>query len=357
MQNLTRDGMINDLDLLNGLDVFSGTGGITIALNGKVKPIAYCENCRYAQSVLLSRMSEGILPNAPIWDDIRTLRGEMFDIPIHVIYGGFPCQDISVAGLQKGLDGERSGLVFEVFRLCRELKPVFIFLENVPAIRTNGLDRILQELTCLGYDCRWTMLSAAEVGANHKRNRWWLLGYSERYGSFAIEKSRGHGTAISNSQERPDKALQSAGTDTSGMLSYSDSRNLRPEQEQRREQGKAESGNHGTEESMADSACLGCEFSAEGQRSQSSNTIIPGSKELAYNDKQYENNERYRWSAIRGREGEQTIIQGRQWWDVEPDVGRVADGVPCRMDRIKCLGNAVVPFQAKEAIKELMGIR
>lgn len=92
--------------MLNGLDLFSGIGGLTLALAPWVRPVAYCENDRYAQSVLLSRISSGDLPNAPIWDDVRTLKA--WDIPnVDIVYGGFPCQDVSVAGARAGLDGER----------------------------------------------------------------------------------------------------------------------------------------------------------------------------------------------------------------------------------------------------------
>jgi len=88
-------------------------------------------------------MSEGNLPKAPIWDDIRTLQAK--ELPdIDIIYGGFPCQDISVAGLQKGLEGERSGLFFEILRILDETQAPFIFLENVPNIRTKGAERVWQ---------------------------------------------------------------------------------------------------------------------------------------------------------------------------------------------------------------------
>lgn len=113
--------------MLNGLDLFSGIGGLTIALEPWVRPIAYCENDRYAQSVLLSRMRSGEIATAPIWDDVRTLRGDLFRDGVDIISGGFPCQDISVAGTGKGLAGERSGLFFEIVRLARELRPKFIF--------------------------------------------------------------------------------------------------------------------------------------------------------------------------------------------------------------------------------------
>ena len=159
---------------MNGLDLFSGIGGITLGLSGWVRPIAYCEIEPYCQSILLQRMQEGNLPKAPIWDDIRTLPTD--ELPaIDIIYGGFPCQDISVAGAQKGLEGERSGLFFEILRIIDETKAPFIFLENVPNIRTKGAERVCKELAERGYDCRWCNLSAADVGARHKRERWFLL--------------------------------------------------------------------------------------------------------------------------------------------------------------------------------------
>ncbi len=163
--------------MLNGLDLFSGIGGISLALSEWVKTVAYCEQDRYAQAVLLSRMSSGDIDRAPIWDDVKTLAAEILP-RIDIISGGFPCQDISVAGLGKGLGGERSGLFFEIVRLCRDLRPRFIFLENVPAITIRGLDRVCLELTSLGYDCRWTIVSAAEMGAVHIRHRWFLLAHA-----------------------------------------------------------------------------------------------------------------------------------------------------------------------------------
>lgn len=148
------------------------------ALSSWIRPIAYCESDRYAQAVLLSRMRTGDLPFGPIWDDVRTLRGDDLRGTIDAIIGGFPCQDLSVAGAGAGLAGERSGLVFELLRLVREARPNFIFLENVPAIIDRGHGVVLGTLADLGYDARWTRVSAGEVGAVHIRERWFLLAHS-----------------------------------------------------------------------------------------------------------------------------------------------------------------------------------
>ncbi len=166
--------------MLNGLDLFSGIGGISLALRDYVRPIAYCEIDPYCQGVLLSRMACGELQTSPIWDDVQTLGKDSGSFPINsidIIYGGFPCQDISIAGLGKGLEGERSGLFFEIIRLAKEIKPKFIFLENVPAISTRGGLQVVNEFTTMGYDCRWCTISAASVGALHKRDRWFLLAH------------------------------------------------------------------------------------------------------------------------------------------------------------------------------------
>lgn len=162
---------------MNGLDLFSGIGGISLALSDYVKTVAYCEIERYCQAVLLSRMHTGELENAPIWDNITTLDSR--ELPkIDIITAGFPCQDISCAGLGKGLEGKRSGLFFEIVRLAKEIKPKFIFLENVPAITSRGGLQVIKEIASLGYDCRWCIISAQSVGAMHKRERWFLLANS-----------------------------------------------------------------------------------------------------------------------------------------------------------------------------------
>ncbi len=166
------------MEKLYGLDLFSGIGGITKALESWVEPIAYCEIEEYAQATLLARMADCSLPTAPIWDNITTLKSNMLPVRPDIIYGGFPCQDISVVGAGGGLAGERSGLFYEVCRLVEEIQPRFVFLENVPAVRTRGLREIINKFNDLGYDCRWTCVSAAEVGAPHIRKRWFMLAHA-----------------------------------------------------------------------------------------------------------------------------------------------------------------------------------
>jgi len=303
--------------MLNGLDLFSGIGGISYALAEWVRPVAYCEIDAYATGVLLSRMCSGELPRAPIWDDVKTLHGRMLP-SVDIICGGFPCQDISVAGLGKGLEGERSGLFFEILRLVDETRPKFIFLENVSAIITRGLSTVTAEITKRGYDCRWITLSAQEVGALHKRERWWMLAHSN--GSRKLQ-SKGN---EQNIRGRP--------SDLCKEVPNSDSEALR-KQSITLEQCKNKTiiRNNGKKEFMADTK----------------SKRLEGLRDQGGNDKEFRNE---------GFAKLTNSCMSSNWWAVEPDVGRVANGIPNRVDRIKGLGNSVVPLQAKEAFKSLMGL-
>lgn len=265
--------------MINGLDLFSGIGGITCALYGYVRPVAYCEIDRYSQGVLLSRMATLELPLAPIWDDVRTLRGA--GLPeIDIIYGGFPCQDISIAGNGVGLGGERSGLFFHIARLIKETNPRFVFLENVPAIRTRGLNSVIQTFAELGYDCRWTVVSAKEVGACHLRKRWFLLAH----------------------------AMRDRGRLQSGRREW-----------QIGAKKKNESSNESPSRNVAD---------ANGSRLERPDRCKQSfTKPCGY--------------------GEQLS---------EPSICRGVNGLSNRVDRIKGLGNAVVPAQARKAFMKLIGL-
>ena len=310
---------------LNGLDLFSGIGGISLALEPWVRTIAYCENNKYSQAVLLSRMSEGLLERAPIWDDVTNLSGDDLQTNIDIIFGGFPCQDLSAAGKGAGIvAGERSSLFTEILRLTKEIRPAFVFLENVPAIRTRGLGRVVSGLAGVGYDCRWSTVSAAEVGANHIRKRWFLLAHLQREGLERHERKTGQ------------PKIKKLGLDSSSNVANTKSR---------RHSGR---GLGGRGETPSDRGGLyfggGCENLAD---TDSARFEISGGSHAGC-----DGNQRRDAVASGGSTGDNFR---QSWWSVEPDVGRVANGVSSRVDRIKSLGNAVVPLQARHAFLKLLG--
>lgn len=279
---------------MNGLDLFSGCGGISLALAPWVTSIAYCEINPAAQAVLLARMADGELHNAPIWDDVRTLRGGTLP-RTDIIFGGFPCQDLSVAGSRAGLEGKRSGLYREIIRLVSEVLPRFVFLENVAGIRSYAY-RVVEDLAGLGYDCRWTTIRAADVGAPHLRDRWFLLAHAHD----------------NSGRQKPQRIARGSHT--------------------------AVSRNDGQAEPMANSDGRGQSQAARGGT-------------LGDSNREVEQQQKGRKSDIGG------WVSNAGWWDTEPSVGRVADGVSDRLDKLAILGNAVVPAQARRAFVALAGIK
>ena len=161
------------------LDTFAGIGGFSYAaekLIGGFETTQFIEIDPFCQKVLKKHW-----PHVPIHDDIRTFTAEPFQYD--VITGGFPCQDISVAGLQKGITKEtRSGLFYELMRVIRMVRPQYVVLENVAAILNRGLDIVLRELSEAGYDAEWSVISASSLGACHQRSRWWLVAYPNSFG-------------------------------------------------------------------------------------------------------------------------------------------------------------------------------
>ena len=171
------------------LHLFAGAGGGILGdllLGREVVGAVECE--KYQREVLFQRQADGILPRFPVWDDVTTFRLDNGETESYIrwlqeirddltVCGGFPCQDVSVANKNaKGLDGERSGLWTEMLRIIGEIRPRCVFVENSPALIVRGFDRVLGDLTQIGYDCRWAVIGADDVGAPHQRKRFWLLG-------------------------------------------------------------------------------------------------------------------------------------------------------------------------------------
>jgi DNA (cytosine-5)-methyltransferase 1 len=179
---------------LNELGLFAGAGGGLLAghLLGW-RTVCAVERDAHAASVLAQRQNDGLLKPFPIWSDVESFDGRPWRGIIDVISGGFPCQDIPPAGTQLGLAGERSGLWTHFFRIVGEVRPAYVFIENSSALIARGLDRILADLASVGFDARWSHLSAAQLGACHERNRTWIVAYAaevvEHARPWVIEQS------------------------------------------------------------------------------------------------------------------------------------------------------------------------
>ena len=161
---------------MNELALFAGAGGGILGSHILGwRTICAVEWEPYAASVLVQRQNDGILPPFPIWDDVQTFDGKPWRGIVDVVSGGFPCQDISAAGKGAGIDGERSGMWREMARVIHEVRPRFVFVENSPMLTSRGLGTVLGDLASMGFDARWGVLGAADVGAPHQRDRLWLV--------------------------------------------------------------------------------------------------------------------------------------------------------------------------------------
>ncbi len=177
---------------MNELALFAGAGGGI--LGGKLlgwRTVCAVEFAPYPRRVLLARQRDGILPRFPIWDDVTTFDGRPWKGRVDVVSGGFPCQDISAAGRGAGINGQRSGLWAEMARIVGEVQPGFVFVENLPMLTSRGLDRVLGDLSTLGYNARWGVLGAIDAGAPHERERIWIVAYSMQVRSWEKRKNTG----------------------------------------------------------------------------------------------------------------------------------------------------------------------
>lgn len=154
---------------------FSGVGGFDVGaeLSG-IETLWNCEFDAWNRGLLKTRF-----PNAEQYADIREMRNPK---EVDVISGGFPCQDISVAGKGKGIKGERSGLWAELWRITGEVRPSFLLIENSPMLAVRGLETVLCDLAKIGYDAEWQCLPAAYFGAPHERERIYIIAYPSEIG-------------------------------------------------------------------------------------------------------------------------------------------------------------------------------
>lgn len=198
---------------MNELELFAGAGGGI--LGGQLlghRTVCAVEYDAFARSVLLARQADRTFPHFPIWDDVRTFDGNPLRGIADLVAGGFPCQDISTAGKGAGINGTKSGLWKEFKRIICEVRPIYAWIENSPALVVRGLDQVICDLTEMGYDCKWGVFSSAEVGGEHIRERLFILAYSN-----SAQRERGR-ISIRVHQEHTNACYTRRGKDKPGVV-------------------------------------------------------------------------------------------------------------------------------------------
>ena len=265
--------------------LFAGIGGIDLGLERAGMECQWqVEIDPYCRKVLAKHW-----PDTERFADVKAV-GKHNLGSVDLIAGGFPCQDVSLAGKRTGIkEGTRSGLWFEFHRIICELRPRYVFVENVPGILVDGMGRVLGDLAASGYDAEWQVLSAADVGAPHLRKRVWIVAYPDR-----------------------DEFMESEGSQGGRVQA-------RPVGKNRKKVGRGRTFDSGQEGGLAD---------ATGERMERRGSAAIEEPEVSLRPE------------ILGRH---RPAQGAEIWSTEPGMGRMAHGVPRRVDRLKALGNAVVP--------------
>ena len=171
---------------LRSIELCAGYGGFTLGLRDYgIRTVAYVERDSYAAATLVARMAEQRLDQAPIWDDLCTFDGTAWRGRVDLITAGFPCQPFSTAGNQRGVDDER-WIWPNIAGIIADVRPRYVFLENVTGLIRAGLAHVLADLAALGFDAEWGVLSAAAVGAPHRRQRVWILADADGKGGTRL---------------------------------------------------------------------------------------------------------------------------------------------------------------------------
>ena len=313
------------------LDLFSGIGGFALAASwAGYQTVGFCEIEDYPRRILSKRFA-----GVPIHRDVRELDGEQYR-GVSLITGGYPCQPFSHAGKRKGTEDDRH-LWPEMFRIIAQARPAWVLAENVAGHITMGLDEVLADLESEGYSGRTLVVPACAKNALHRRDRCWIIARNvehtncERWGETREPKGRSRASRSSTAMAHSGSGRGQGGELQAGQnkprLCGTDVGNANSSgmERPRSEQQAARSSRAGKDVADTDVARLeglpGSEGSRQNRQQQITNGSLPRRTE--------------------------------NYWQTEPAVGRVADGLPNRVDRLKGLGNAIVPQVAYEIIREL----
>ena len=304
------------------LDLFSGIGGFSLGLE------TISDDSLLRDRQVCAEGAEETLAERPAnRRHSETERAVEAAAVANVIVGGFPCQDISVAGKRAGIDSPRSGLWGEMRRTIGLVRPEFVIVENVSALLSGAggrwFHRVLGDMAALGYDAEWHCIPASAVGAPHIRDRVWIIAYAP-------------GKPLASGQPR-ESVLR--------VLSNADSSQGRADEGKPNARSNRRDDIVGICQGMADAKSIGGDGLRESGKGDQ--RAVRGCRgELSDPDSE----------GLEKREGQdasgagpivRSITVRSERWAAEPDVGRVADGVPKRVDRLKCLGNAIVPEIAR----------
>ena len=294
------------------LSLFTGAGGGV--LGSKIlgwECVGYVEYEKYCQEIIKQRITDGILDSAPIFGDIRKFNSEgyagVYTGMVDIVTGGFPCQPFSVAGKRAGENDVRN-MWPETIKTISIVRPKFAFLENVPGLISSGyFGKVLGDLAEAGYSSRWCVIGASDVGANHKRKRLWILAYT--VGNTERSTYRNEiGKHIENTQDKCEGGELRANPSNGGI-------------------------------DVANPECLR-ELQQEGSKQIERRRIGDKSENVSDSDSSGRREQREQKRSTE----EHSAAQFGGWWSIEPNVGRVVNGMANRVDRLRAIGNGQVPL-------------
>jgi len=359
---------------LNGLALCAGVGGLELGLRLAIgedyKCVGYCEREAFAASVLVARMEEKALDQAPIWDDLESFPSDLYSEKVDIISAGFPCQPHSLAGQRRGIKDKR-WLWPSIERIIRDVGPRFVFLENVPGLLAgpHGMGAVFGTLASLGFDAEWGVFSAAQVGASHKRERIFILAIAQgkQVGTSRQSwESPELADATKPRLERPRKQTgQSRQSPDELANAESDRRGERSASRVRRTAQSA--GTRG--QTLGDAKSLGIRsrgerFGVESKEpfptsssaiDQLANTkgMRRGAEPRTESERvlRFDTEERAFPPGPSDHEGWEDFLKQRP--DLEPAIRRSSHGMAYRVDRLRSIGNGVVPLAAAYAFRTL----